>query len=206
MGFYERHIAPMLISCACSARPIGRQREKVVPLAFGEVLELGMGAGANLPYYDRSKVSSVSAVEPNAQMRSRATRAAKEAGLDIRLLEGVGERLPFENHGFDCVVCTYTLCTVGDVGKTLDELRRVLKPNGRLLYCEHGLAPDTDVERWQRRIEPIWTPLGGGCRLTRTPEQSITASGFSTVWRDHFYLPNTPRPFGWTELGEAIVA
>eukprot|EP01037_Dinobryon_pediforme_P014697 gene14697-14821_t len=169
MGFYERHIAPVLISCACSAKPIGRQREKVVPLAFGEVLELGMGAGANLPYYDRSKVANVSAVEPNAQMRSRATKAAAEAGIEIKLLDGVGERLPFEDRSFDCVVCTYTLCTVGDVGQTLAELRRVLKPEGRLFYCEHGRAPDAEVERWQRRIEPIWTPLGGGCRLTRTP-------------------------------------
>ncbi len=206
MGFYERHIAPVLISCACSAKPIGRQREKVVPLAFGEVLELGMGAGANLPYYDRSKVAKVSAVEPNAQMRSRATKAAAEAGIEIKLLDGVGERLPFEDGSFDCIVCTYTLCTVGDVAKTLAELRRVLKPEGRLFYCEHGRAPDAEVERWQRRIEPIWTPLGGGCRLTRTPGQSIKAQGFAVEWQDQFYLPNTPRAFGWTEWGAATVA
>jgi ubiquinone/menaquinone biosynthesis C-methylase UbiE len=206
MGFYERHIAPVLISCACSAKPIGRQREKVVPLAYGEVLELGMGAGANLPYYDRSKVANVSAVEPNAQMRSRAAKAAAEAGIEIKLLDGVGERLPYEDRSFDCVVCTYTLCTVGDVGKTLGELRRVLKPEGRLLYCEHGRAPDAEVERWQRRIEPIWTPLGGGCRLTRTPGKSIREHGFAVEWQDQFYLPNTPRSFGWTEWGAASVA
>ena len=206
MGFYERHIAPVLISCACSAKPIGRQREKVVPLAFGEVLELGMGAGANLPYYDRTKVANVSAVEPNAQMRSRAAKAAAEAGIDIKLLDGVGERLPFEDRSFDCIVCAYTLCTVGDVSKTLAELRRVLKPEGRLFYCEHGRAPDAEVERWQRRIEPIWTPLGGGCRLTRTPGQSIREHGFAVEWQDQFYLPNTPRSFGWTEWGAATVA
>lgn len=206
MGFYERHISPVLISCACSAKPIGRQRAKVVPLAFGEVLELGMGAGANLPYYDRSKVANVSAVEPNAQMRRRAAKAAAEAGIEIKLLEGVGERLPFQDQSFDCVVCTYTLCTVGDVAQTLGELRRVLKPGGQLFYCEHGRAPDAEVERWQRRIEPIWTPLGGGCRLTRTPGQSIRESGFSVEWQDQFYLPNTPRPFGWTEWGAAKVA
>ena len=206
MGFYERHIAPVLISCACSAKPIGRQRGKVVPLAYGEVLELGMGAGANLPYYDRSKVANVSAVEPNAQMRSRAAKAAAEAGIEIKLLDGVGERLPFEDRSFDCIVCTYTLCTVGDVGKTLSELRRVLKPDGRLFYCEHGRAPDAEVERWQRRIEPIWTPLGGGCRLTRTPGQSIREHGFAVEWQDQFYLPNTPRSFGWTEWGAATVA
>ena len=206
MGFYERHIAPVLISCACSAKPIGRQRGKVVPLAYGEVLELGMGAGANLPYYDRTKVANVSAVEPNAQMRSRAAKAAAEAGIEIKLLDGVGERLPFEDRSFDCIVCTYTLCTVGDVGKTLSELRRVLKPDGRLFYCEHGRAPDAEVERWQRRIEPIWTPLGGGCRLTRTPGQSIREHGFAVEWQDQFYLPNTPRSFGWTEWGAATVA
>ena len=118
----------------------------------------------------------------------------------------MGERLPYEDRSFDCVVCTYTLCTVGDVGKTLGELRRVLKLEGRLLYCEHGRAPDAEVERWQRRIEPIWTPLGGGCRLTRTPGKSIREHGFAVEWQDQFYLPNTPRSFGWTEWGAASVA
>ena len=166
MGFYDRVIGPALIACACSAGPISRQREKVVPLAAGDVLELGMGAGANLPFYDRERVTGVFAVEPNAAMRARAEKVAAETALPVSLIDGVGEHLPYDTGRFDCVVCTYTLCTVQDVARTLAEARRVLKPGGRFLFCEHGRAPDEDVLRWQRRIEPFWKlsphPPSGG--------------------------------------------
>ena len=204
MGLYERWIAPRLIACACSARTIARQRAKIVPLASGRVLELGMGAGANLAFYDPSKVTSVSAVEPNAIMREKARLAASRTPLTLDLHEGVGESLPFETQIFDCVVCTYTLCTVADVAKTLAEARRVLKPKGRLLFCEHGIAPDAEVARWQKRLEPIWTPIGAGCRLTRDPVAALVAAGFTLAHLDAFYLPKTPRPMGWTSWGEAI--
>jgi len=204
MGFYDRVIGPALIACACSARPIARQREKVAPLAAGEVLELGMGAGANLPFYDRSRVTGVHAVEPSAAMRRRAEAAAVATALPVTILDGVGEQLPFDAGRFDCVLCTYTLCTVQDVARTLAEARRVLKPGGRFLFCEHGAAPDADVARWQRRIEPIWKPIGGGCHLTRHPGEAIRAAGFAVSWQDQFYLPGTPRPMGWTEWGEAL--
>jgi len=203
MGFYDRYIGPALIACACSAGPISRQREKVVPLASGDVLELGMGAGANLPFYDRERVKGVFAVEPNASMRQRAEKVAAETALPVHLIEGVGEQLPYETGRFDCVVCTYTLCTVQDVARTLAEARRVLKPGGRFLFCEHGRAPDADVLRWQRRIEPIWKPIGGGCHLTRQPGAAIREAGLSVSWQEQFYLPGTPRPLGWTEWGEA---
>ena len=203
MGFYDRVIGPALIACACSAGPISRQREKVVPLAAGDVLELGMGAGANLPFYDRERVTGIFAVEPNAAMRARAEKVAAETALPVTLIDGVGEHLPYDTGRFDCVVCTYTLCTVQDVARTLAEARRVLKPGGRFLYCEHGRAPDEDVLRWQRRIEPFWKPIGGGCHLTRRPEAAIREAGFAVDWREAFYLPGTPRPMGWTEWGEA---
>ena len=188
MGFYDRYIGPALIACACSAGPISRQREKVVPLASGDVLELGMG---------------VFAVEPNASMRQRAEKVAAETALPVHLIDGVGEQLPYETGRFDCVVCTYTLCTVQDVARTLAEARRVLKSGGRFLFCEHGRAPDADVLRWQRRIEPIWKPIGGGCHLTRQPGAAIREAGLAVSWQEQFYLPGTPRPMGWTEWGEA---
>lgn len=205
MGVYDRFIGPALIACACSAGPISRQREKVVPLASGEVLELGMGAGANLPFYNKAQVTGVFAVEPNESMRRRASAVAAETDLPVTLVDGVGESLPYDAGRFDCVVCTYTLCTVQDVAKTLAEARRVLKPGGRFLFCEHGQAPDEDVYRWQRWIEPLWKPIGGGCHLTRRPAAAIRDAGLNTSWQEQFYLPGTPRPMGWTEWGEATV-
>jgi SAM-dependent methyltransferase len=204
MGFYERVIMPAFISCACSAKPIMRQRAKIVPRASGEVLELGMGAGSNIPYYDTAKVARVRAVEPNANMRERASAVAREASLPVEIMEGVGESLPFANQSFDCVVCTYTLCTVSDVASTLAEAKRVLKPGGRFLFCEHGLAPDAGVAKWQRRIEPIWKPIGGGCHLTRDAVEAIRSAGFKVTDHENMYLPNTPHVVGWTEWGEAV--
>ena len=204
MGFYEKYFGASLIACACSAKPIAKQREKIVPRAYGDVLELGMGAGPNIVYYDRDKVTCVHAVEPSETMRRKASEAASASDLKINLIEGVGEHLPYDSERFDCVVCTYTLCTVSDVAATLAEARRVLKPGGRFLFCEHGLAPDVDVQKWQRRVEPIWKPIGSGCHLTRNATSAISKV-FAIDWQEHFYLPNTPKILGWTEWGEATV-
>ena len=204
MGFYEQYFGSALIACACSAKPIGKQRAKIVPRAFGEVLELGMGAGPNIAYYDREKVTCVHAVEPSEAMRKKALEAAKASDIPVEILDGVGEKLPFGDARFDCVVCTYTLCTVSDVAATLAEARRVLKPGGRFLFCEHGLAPDADVQKWQRRVEPFWKPIGSGCHLTRNATSAIK-NAFSVDWQEQFYLPKTPKILGWTEWGEAHV-
>lgn len=203
MGFYERYIMPALISCACSTKPIAKQRAKIVPSATGEVLELGMGAGANIPFYNTEKVSKVFAVEPSENMRNRALAVAGQSSLPVEIMEGVGEHLPFADHSFDCVVCTYTLCTVADVAQTLKEAKRVLRPGGRFLFCEHGLAPDDGVAKWQKRIEPYWLPIGGGCHLTRKAVEAIGKAGFTVEKLDHMYLPKTPQVVGWTEWGEA---
>ncbi len=205
-SFYERHILPRLIGCACAARPIMRQRAKVVPLAEGRVLELGIGGGLNLAFYDPAKVSAVLGVDPSAGLRARAEAAPRPEGLAVEVREGQAEALPFEDRSFDSVVCTFTLCSVCTPAAALAEARRVLKPGGRLLFCEHGLAPDADVARWQRRIEPIWKPIGGGCHLTRPIAGPIEAAGFRIERRETMYLPKTPRAFGWQEWGVAIPA
>ena len=206
MGFYDRVIGPALIACACSAGPISRQREKVVPLAAGDVLELGMGAGANLPFYDRERVTGVFAVEPNAAMRARAEKVAAETALPVSLIDGVGEHLPYDTGRFDCVVCTFTLCSVGDPGAALAQAKRVLKPGGRLLYCEHGLSPDPNLAKWQRRWEPLWKRMAGGCHLTRPITSAIEAAGFKTEWTDSMVLPGAPAIAAWSEWGSAAVA
>lgn len=205
-SFYDRHIMPRLIGCACASRPIMRQRAKVVPMAEGRVLELGIGGGLNLASYDPARVASVTGVDPSAELRARAAAAPRPEGLAVEVLEGTAEALPFEASSFDCVVCTFTLCSVHAPAAALAEARRVLKPGGRLLFCEHGLAPDPGVARWQGRVEPVWKAIAGGCHLTRPVGGAITAAGFRLVSLQSMYLPKTPRILGWNEWGAALPA
>jgi ubiquinone/menaquinone biosynthesis C-methylase UbiE len=203
-SLYDRYILPRLISSACSVRPIMRQRAKVVPHAEGRVLELGIGGGLNLSFYDPTKVSEVLGVDPNPSLRSRAEIAPRPKGLSVEVRQGEAEQLPFEDHSFDTVVCTFTLCSVCTPSAALAEARRVLKQGGRFLFCEHGLAPDPEVVRWQRRLEPIWKVIGGGCHLTRPVFDSIRAAGFRLERQETMYLPKAPRFAGWQEWGSAL--
>jgi ubiquinone/menaquinone biosynthesis C-methylase UbiE len=205
-GLWERYVVPPLINCACGVKPIQKQREKVVPGASGRVLELGMGSGLNLPFYDAAKVTSLEAVEPSEGLRKRGEAAGAAAAIPTHIVDGRGEALPYEPGAFDCVVCTFTLCSVQDPAAVLAEAKRVLKPSGRFLFCEHGLAPDPDVVKWQRRIEPFWTPFAGGCHLTRPVAKSIQAAGFHLTRLETMYLPGAPRWAGWNEWGEATPA
>lgn len=205
-SFYERHVLPRLIGCACGARPIQRQRAKVVPQATGRVLELGIGGGLNLAFYDPARVESVTGVDPSEGLRRIAMAAPRPAGLRVEVLEGEAESLPFEAGTFDTIVCTFTLCSVGSPQVSLAEARRVLKPEGRFLFSEHGLAPDLNVQRWQRRLEPLWKRLAGGCHLTRPVASTIAAAGFTLETVGTMYLPGAPRAMGWSEWGSATKA
>jgi SAM-dependent methyltransferase len=202
-SFYERHILPHVIGCACGSRPIQRQRAKIVPGASGRVLELGIGGGLNLAFYDPARVSSVTGVDPSEGLRRIAGAAPRPAGLNVEVLEGEAEALPFDAASFDTVVCTFTLCSVHAPPAALAEARRVLKPGGRFLFSEHGLSPEIDIERWQQRFEPFWKPLAGGCHLTRPVAASIEAAGFSMERVETMYLPKTPKVLGWCEWGAA---
>lgn len=205
-SWYDRNIMPKLIGCACASRPIMKQRAKVVPLASGRVLELGIGGGLNLAFYDPAKVTAVFGVDPSAELRAVATDAPRAEGMAVEVLEGTAEALPFEAASFDSVVCTFTLCSVHTPARALAEARRVLKPGGRLFFCEHGLAPDDDVARWQGRVEPLWKRLAGGCHLTRPIGSAISGAGFRLEDSQTMYLPKTPRILGWNEWGVATVA
>lgn len=204
-SFYDRYIMPKLIGCACGAKPITYQRRKVVPKAAGKVLELGIGGGMNLIHYDAAQVTSVSGVDPSAELRAIAQKAPRAEGLKVDIQEGTAEALPFADASFDCVVCTFTLCSVASPPAALAEAKRVLKPGGRFLFCEHGLAPDAKVANWQGFIEPLWKRLAGGCHLTRPVGASITGAGFALTDLNSMYLPSTPRSVGWNEWGEARV-
>ena len=202
-SFYERAILPSLISCACGGPAITKMRQKVTPLAAGRVLELGIGAGANLRFYDPARVSAVLAVEPSEALRQRARVAERPHDLEVTVLNGAAEALPFDDREFDTVVCTFTLCSVTSPEASLAEARRVLKRDGALLFCEHGLSPDEGVARWQTRLEPMWKRLAGGCHLTRRVAPVIAESGFRIEHSDARYMRGAPKFAGWCEWGSA---
>lgn len=198
-SFYDRHVLPHLVHLACSLKPMRRQREKVVPLARGRVLEIGIGSGLNLPYYDRGRVRSLFGLEPSPEMLRKARRAA---GMEVRFIEAGAERIPLESNSIDTVVTTYTLCTIPETGPALQEMRRVLEPGGRLLFLEHGLAPDASVRKWQDRITPLWQRFAGGCHLNRDIPALIEQAGFRIRTIETGYLPGW-RPAAFNYWGEA---
>lgn len=143
-----------------------RWRE-LLPQAHGRVLEIGLGTGRNLPFYDRQRITQLVGVDPAVHMHTLVRRRSARAGLDVELVGLSAEKLPLPSDSFDTVVCTYTLCSIADPAAALSEVARVLKPGGQLMFCEHGLSPQPSVTRWQARIEPLWKAMVGGCHLTR---------------------------------------
>jgi ubiquinone/menaquinone biosynthesis C-methylase UbiE len=203
MGFYERRILPWLLDVAMSAKPITYQRKKVVPLAEGRVLEIGIGAGQNLQFYNSSKVSHVWGLEPSAEMRARALKRAKDISFNLEFLDLKAEEIPLDKGAADTVLVTYTLCTIPEVVHALKGMRRVLKPGGRLIFCEHGKAPDPDVRKWQERVTPLWKAIGGGCHVGRPIPELIREGGFTIEKMETMYLPATPRFAGFNYWGSA---
>lgn len=203
MNLYERYLLPPLINCACSARPIMRQRAKIAPRASGVVLELGFGSGLNLPHYDAGKVSRLYALEPSGGMLARAKAAAKQAPFPIEVLQETAETLSLPDASVDTILVTYALCTIPDPVSALAAARRALKPGGQLMFCEHGAAPDQSVQRWQRRIEPVWKSIAGGCHLTRDIPALVERAGFAIDSLERMYLPKTPRWAGFNYWGTA---
>jgi ubiquinone/menaquinone biosynthesis C-methylase UbiE len=206
MGLYDRYLLPPLLNAAMSAKPIRYQRKKVVPRAQGRVLEIGFGAGHNLPFYDAAKVSHLWALEPSPEMRARAAERVSQSTIPLEFLDLPSEQIPLQNEAADTILITYTLCTIPDVMKALGEMRRVLKPGGRMIFCEHGEAPDEDVRKWQRRLTPAWKFIGGGCHVGRQIPKLIQDSGFRITGMETMYLPGTPRFAGFNYWGDAVKA
>ncbi|MBL6697225.1 MAG: class I SAM-dependent methyltransferase [Luminiphilus sp.] len=203
MGFYNDSVVPRLVTCACGTKPILKQREKVVPMASGRVLEIGLGAGHNLPYYHATQVESVVGIDPCVTSWKLAQPRAASLGVPLEFIEGSAEAMPLPDSAFDSVLMTYSLCTIPDAHTALAEIRRVLKPGGRLLFCEHGIAPDPGTSKWQARINPLWRRLMGGCNLNRPIVAWIEQAGFSMKALDQMYLPGTPRIAGFNVWGVA---
>ncbi len=189
MSFYEERILPSLINVACSGKPARKQREKVVPRAYGDVLEIGFGSGLNLPHYDRNKVRRVFGLEPSDGMRRSAARNIDSSDIDVELIGLPGEEIPLDNNSVDSVVVTYTLCTIPDAVAALQGMRRALKPGGHLFFCEHGKAPDANVYRWQQRFNGIWSRFSGGCNMDRDIPELLQQGGFTIEDDNRMYIP-----------------
>ena len=188
MGIYSKYILPILINKICVASSFTKQRNKIIQLAYGNVLEIGVGTGLSLPVYDGSKVTKLTAIEPSEDIWEKCNIDLKKLPFDFEFLIASAEELPFKDNSFDTVVITYTLCTIQDVEKALKEMRRVLKPTGMLLFSEHGLAPDKRIRFVQNSLNPIWKQFSGGCNLNRNIPQLIEESGFEIIKLEKMYI------------------
>ena len=203
MSFYDRYILPRFINCACGTKPIMKQREKVVPRAQGTVLEIGIGTGLNLPYYNKDKIDRLIGLDPSEESWELAGKRAAEAELEVEFIGLPGEQIPLDDDSVDTVLVTFSLCTIPDPLAALAGMARVLRPGGKLLFCEHGLAPDDKVRRWQDRINPVWKKIAGGCNLNRDIPALLDQGGFHVNDLDTLYLPGTPRFAGYNYWGDA---
>lgn len=189
MNIYEKYLLPRIVNFTCGLKPMMKQREKVVPLARGRVLEIGIGSGLNLPFYTPSMVKHLWGLDPSLETWALAKDKLGMLNFDVEFIEASAEDIPLNSGSADTVLITYTLCTIPNVLSALREARRVLKSDGNLLFCEHGLAPDESVQRWQNRLNPLWKRIGGGCNLNRPIPELIEQAGFSICSMDTMYIP-----------------
>ena len=202
MKFYDEKILPHLIDFACGMGQVMKTRAQVVPKASGRVLEIGIGTGLNLGFYDADKVSTIVGVDPAAQMQSLARQRAAAIDIPVEMIALELGQIQAADASFDSIVCTFTLCTIPDPLAALQEMRRVLKPGGQFLFGEHGRAPDLKVRVWQDRLTPLWRPLAGGCHLNRDIPALLKAGGFRLREVHSRYLQG-PRPLTWVWHGWA---
>ncbi|MDB9884372.1 class I SAM-dependent methyltransferase [Candidatus Marinimicrobia bacterium] len=194
---WSKFIQPRLISLACTSKPIKRQRAKVIPKADGTVLEIGFGSGHNLPYYNKKKVDKIIGLEPSVNMQKLSKKRLKGFDINFEFLTERAEKIPLESNSIDSVVCTYTLCSISNPELALSEMRRVLKKNGKFIFTEHALSPDLKINKFQKKIEPVWKFIADGCHLTRDIRKLLLKNGFKIDRCDDMYLPKMPRFIGY---------
>tara|TARA_B100000925_G_C21943343_1_gene445619 strand:- start:374 stop:997 length:624 start_codon:yes stop_codon:yes gene_type:complete len=202
-SIYNKYVVPKLLDVCCSTKPIKYQRNKIVPHAKGEVLEIGIGSGLNLPYYNKSLVKKVHGLDPSEELNQIALKNASEINLDINFIISGAEEIKLPSKSIDTVLITYTLCTIPEFKAALKEIKRVLKDDGIMLFCEHGLAPDKKVSKWQNRINPLWGKLFGGCNINRNIPHIIQESGLNIKKLEQMYLPSTPKIVAYNYWGVA---
>ena len=201
MGLYDKYILPKFLNCACGSKPINYQRQKIVPLAKGKVLDIGIGSGLNIPFYNSDKIDKVIGIDPSHELIDLAKELANDCKASIELVIGSAESIPYPDNFFDTVLVTYTMCTIPNVAIANKQMWRVLKDDGRLIFSEHGLAPDKKISKWQNRIDPFWGKIAGGCHLNRDIQKLITDAGFSFESLDKMYIPSTPKFAGYNYWG-----
>lgn len=202
MGFYSEQIVPRFTHLAMRSRPIGEIRARLLASVHGEVLDVGFGSGLNLPHYPAA-VSHVLAVEPSKVARKLAAPAIAAARFGVEYAGLDGQKLSIPDRSVDCVVTTWTLCTIPDAATALKEFARVLKPGGRFVFAEHGLAPDAPVARWQNRLDGLQNRFAGGCHLNRKIDELVSVSPLSIVSLDKFYIAG-PRTHSYFYVGAAM--
>jgi SAM-dependent methyltransferase len=204
MPFYRDHVYPHLVSALGNPKPIEDIRRRIVPLAQGNVLEIGVGPGVNFTHYDPARVSKVYALEPNPGMLRRADEQRRRTEVKIEFLDLPGERIPLGDASVDTVVSTFTLCTIPGVVEAIQGVCWVLKPGGKLIFFEHGLSPDPPVQRWQKRLEPLFRWAFEGCHVTRDIPSLIDKGGFNIEQMDAGYLSPFPRSGSYCWWGMAV--
>lgn len=202
MGLYSHWIFPRLCDLLLGSQFVGKYREGLLASVGGNVLEIGFGTGLNLPYYPK-EVRKITVVDPNTGMHRLARKRIRDSGIEVDQRVLSSERLPFEDKSFDCVVSTFTLCSIDDVTKALSEVHRALKPGGCFLFLEHGLSPDSGVQKWQHRLNWLQMRLGDGCQLDRDMGQLIAAQPFRSVEIEKFYMEKMPKTHGYAYRGIA---
>ena len=205
MPVYRDYIYPHLVDKLGNPPPIQKIRQQVIPLAHGQVLEIGVGSGANFPHYDAAKLTKLYALEPNPRMIRLAQKQRYQTNLDIEFLDLPGEHIPLADHTMDTVVSTFTLCTVSDIQKVMEEIGRVLQLSGKLIFFELGLAPDVTVQRWQKSLEPICHLLFQGLYLTRDIPSWISQCGFQITQIKTDYLAPFPKSLSYCWWGTAML-
>jgi ubiquinone/menaquinone biosynthesis C-methylase UbiE len=201
VNFYDRWVLPPILDLAMRQSQLSKYRREVIASAGGRVLEVGVGSGLNFPFYGKD-VEIVVGLDPSPRLLTLACRRAAAAGPRIALLQGSAAAIPLADRTMDMVVMTWTLCSIADPRAALREMRRVLRPNGRLLFVEHGLAPEPGVERWQHRLTPIWRQVAGGCHLDRKIDDLVRSAGFNLTNLRTEYADG-PRPMTYMYLGSA---
>ena len=202
---YEKYVLPRMLDACCSTKPINYQRNKIVPIASGTVLEIGIGSGLNIPYYQKKDIQKIYGLDPSEELCEMAKKTARDYEVEINFLIDGAEEIKLPSQSVDTVLITYTLCSIPSPYDALKEIKRVMKNDGRVLFCEHGIAPDLSVSKWQDRINPLWGKLFGGCNINRDIPFILSSSGFQVNNLEQMYLPSTPKIVGYNYWGNATI-
>ena len=202
--FYESRVLPKLLTVLCNTKPNHYQRKKVVPLAIGDVVEIGVGPGLNLQYYNLDTVNKVIGIDPSDELNKIAKKNANKVNLDIEFNLSSAESIDLPTSSVDSVVCTFSLCSIPNPQKALKEIYRILKPGGKYYFCEHGISPDLSTRVFQNVTDIFYPKLSGGCHANRDILKLISESGLKILEKDTMYLPGSVKFLGFNYWGVAI--